>query len=306
MPNFRGSTGYGKKFLNAGNKQWGEKMQDDVTWGVKYLVSQGSRRPEAGRDHGRLVRRLRDARRRRLHARPLRGGGRHRRPVEPDHAARVDPAVLGGGPDHLPRADGQSEDARGQGSAREAVAAPLRAEDQDAAARRPGRERPAREEGRGRADRDRAARSRLPRRVHPRPRRGPRLRAPGQQHGAVGGVREVLREAPRRPRAAGHDAGGRRAAQGDHGRPEDRRAHEEGGGLRRGRPEARRHPGRGQRELPGEDRGQRPDDPDAGHPRDQGGERHLGRHRDRADADGTDDATRRCSTTARWRRASAR
>jgi dipeptidyl aminopeptidase/acylaminoacyl peptidase len=41
MPNFRGSTGYGKKFLNAGNKQWGEKMQDDVTWGVKYLVSQG-------------------------------------------------------------------------------------------------------------------------------------------------------------------------------------------------------------------------------------------------------------------------
>ncbi|HXY39989.1 MAG TPA: S9 family peptidase [Vicinamibacteria bacterium] len=41
MPNFRGSTGYGKKFLNAGNKQWGEKMQDDITWGVRYLVAQG-------------------------------------------------------------------------------------------------------------------------------------------------------------------------------------------------------------------------------------------------------------------------
>ena len=39
QPNFRGSTGYGKKFLNAGNKQWGDKMQDDVTWGVKYLGS---------------------------------------------------------------------------------------------------------------------------------------------------------------------------------------------------------------------------------------------------------------------------
>ena len=39
QPNFRGSTGYGKKFLNAGNKQWGDKMQDDVTWGVKYLVA---------------------------------------------------------------------------------------------------------------------------------------------------------------------------------------------------------------------------------------------------------------------------
>ena len=31
------------------------------------------------------------------------------------------------------------------------------------------------------------------------PRRGPRLPAPGQQHGAVGRVREVLREAPGRP-----------------------------------------------------------------------------------------------------------
>ena len=42
QPNFRGSTGYGKKFLDAGNKQWGDKMQDDLTWGVKYLVAQGT------------------------------------------------------------------------------------------------------------------------------------------------------------------------------------------------------------------------------------------------------------------------
>jgi dienelactone hydrolase len=46
QPNFRGSAGYGKKFLNAGNKQWGEKMQDDVTWGVKYLVAQGIADPK--------------------------------------------------------------------------------------------------------------------------------------------------------------------------------------------------------------------------------------------------------------------
>jgi dipeptidyl aminopeptidase/acylaminoacyl peptidase len=45
-PNFRGSTGYGKKFLNAGNRQWGEKMQDDVTWGVKYLIAQGIADPK--------------------------------------------------------------------------------------------------------------------------------------------------------------------------------------------------------------------------------------------------------------------
>jgi dipeptidyl aminopeptidase/acylaminoacyl peptidase len=46
QPNFRGSTGYGKKFLNAGNKRWGETMQDDVTWGVKYLVAQGIADPK--------------------------------------------------------------------------------------------------------------------------------------------------------------------------------------------------------------------------------------------------------------------
>jgi dipeptidyl aminopeptidase/acylaminoacyl peptidase len=44
--NFRGSTGYGKKFLDAGNNEWGRKMQDDVTWGVKYLVEQGIADPK--------------------------------------------------------------------------------------------------------------------------------------------------------------------------------------------------------------------------------------------------------------------
>jgi len=41
QPNFRASTGYGKKFQNAGNNQWGDKMQDDLTWGVKHLVAEG-------------------------------------------------------------------------------------------------------------------------------------------------------------------------------------------------------------------------------------------------------------------------
>jgi dipeptidyl aminopeptidase/acylaminoacyl peptidase len=41
QPNFRGSTGYGKKFLNAGNGEWGRKMQDDLTWGVKALAAAG-------------------------------------------------------------------------------------------------------------------------------------------------------------------------------------------------------------------------------------------------------------------------
>jgi dienelactone hydrolase len=46
QPNFRGSTGYGKKFIDAANKQWGDKMQDDVTWGAKYLIAQGIADPK--------------------------------------------------------------------------------------------------------------------------------------------------------------------------------------------------------------------------------------------------------------------
>lgn len=47
QPNFRASTGYGKKFLNAGNKEWGTGyMQHDITWGVKYLIDKGIVDPE--------------------------------------------------------------------------------------------------------------------------------------------------------------------------------------------------------------------------------------------------------------------
>ena len=41
QPNFRGSTGYGKKFLNDGNNTWGTGiMQHDLTDAVKYLVEE--------------------------------------------------------------------------------------------------------------------------------------------------------------------------------------------------------------------------------------------------------------------------
>lgn len=39
--NFRGSTGYGRKFLEASYKQWGQAMQDDITDGVNWLIAQG-------------------------------------------------------------------------------------------------------------------------------------------------------------------------------------------------------------------------------------------------------------------------
>jgi dipeptidyl aminopeptidase/acylaminoacyl peptidase len=40
QPNFRGSTGYGKAFVAAGNREWGRQMQDDLTDGVNWLVAQ--------------------------------------------------------------------------------------------------------------------------------------------------------------------------------------------------------------------------------------------------------------------------
>jgi dipeptidyl aminopeptidase/acylaminoacyl peptidase len=47
QPNFRGSTGYGKRFLNLGNDQWGTgTMQHDLSDGVKWLVEQGIADPE--------------------------------------------------------------------------------------------------------------------------------------------------------------------------------------------------------------------------------------------------------------------
>ncbi len=41
QPQFRGSTGFGYAHERAGYRQWGQRMQDDVTDGVKDLISQG-------------------------------------------------------------------------------------------------------------------------------------------------------------------------------------------------------------------------------------------------------------------------
>ena len=41
QPNFRGSTGYGRDFLEAGYGEWGRKMQTDLSDGVRWLAGQG-------------------------------------------------------------------------------------------------------------------------------------------------------------------------------------------------------------------------------------------------------------------------
>lgn len=54
--NFRGSTGFGKDFLNAGNKQWGLKMHDDlidaVGWAVRAGIAQDDKVAIMGGSYG--------------------------------------------------------------------------------------------------------------------------------------------------------------------------------------------------------------------------------------------------------------
>lgn len=44
--NYRGSTGYGKKFWIAGFKQWGRDIQDDISDGTKWLIEKGIADPD--------------------------------------------------------------------------------------------------------------------------------------------------------------------------------------------------------------------------------------------------------------------
>ena len=44
--NFRGSTGFGRKYWEASFKQWGKTMQNDITDGVEWLVKQGIADPK--------------------------------------------------------------------------------------------------------------------------------------------------------------------------------------------------------------------------------------------------------------------
>ena len=44
--NFRSSVGFGKQFLNAGDKEWGGKMHDDLVDAVKWCIENGYADPE--------------------------------------------------------------------------------------------------------------------------------------------------------------------------------------------------------------------------------------------------------------------
>ena len=86
--NYRGSTGYGKAFVNAGDREWGGKMHDDLLDAVAYAVGQGWADPARVAIYGGSYGGYAALVGRGVHPGrvPLRGG--HRRPVEPEDADR--------------------------------------------------------------------------------------------------------------------------------------------------------------------------------------------------------------------------
>ena len=96
--NYRGSTGYGRKFWEASFKKWGQEMQNDVTDGAKWLISEGIADPERVGIYGAFLRRLRHIGRIDLHAGSLRVRGRLRRRLEFAYLHESNPALLGAVP----------------------------------------------------------------------------------------------------------------------------------------------------------------------------------------------------------------
>lgn len=43
--NFRGSSGFGRQFMDAGDREWGARMQDDLTDAVQWAIAQGHADP---------------------------------------------------------------------------------------------------------------------------------------------------------------------------------------------------------------------------------------------------------------------
>ena len=46
QPNFRGSSGYGRRFERAGDREWGGAIQDDIRAGTEWLIAEGVADPE--------------------------------------------------------------------------------------------------------------------------------------------------------------------------------------------------------------------------------------------------------------------
>ena len=85
--NYRGSTGFGKKFINAANGEWSGKMHDDLLDAVKWAVDKKIAEPDKvaimGGSYGGYATLVGLT----FTPETFRLRRRHRRPVEPGHAA---------------------------------------------------------------------------------------------------------------------------------------------------------------------------------------------------------------------------
>ena len=207
--NFRGSTGFGKEFVNAANHEWAGRMHDDLIDAVKLGRRPGYRRPGAGGGDGRQLRRLRHPGRHDLHAGDLRLRRRHRRPFQPGHPARVHTALLGapGRPVRKPRRG--PPDRRGPGVPAAAVAPDVRRPHPPPPADRPGGKRSQGEAVGVGPDRAGDAGEGDPGDLRPLPGRGPRVRPSGEQPFLLRGDRGFPGELPGRPLRAGRGRPGR-------------------------------------------------------------------------------------------------
>ena len=149
MPNVRGSTGYGKTFLEARQRLPARGLLQGHRRALR--LDRHAARPRRGPDHGagRQLRRPHDAGRRDLLQRPHPLRRRRRRPLEPRHVPREHVRIPPGPAPRRVRRRARSEDARLPGEDR---AAEQRREDQEAALRDPGLQRSARAADRVGAD----------------------------------------------------------------------------------------------------------------------------------------------------------
>ena len=200
--NFRGSTGFGKKFLNAGDQEWGRKMHDDlldaVDWAVKQGIADRDRVAIMGGSYGGYA--------------TLAGltftpevfscGVDIVGPSNLETLLATIPPYWAPFFENLTRRVGDPRTEEGRKLLQGALAAQFRRRHRQAAADRPGRQRPARQAGRVRPDRRGHAGQGPPGHLRALSRRGPRLRRAREPHLVLRHRRGLPRRAPGRPRRA--------------------------------------------------------------------------------------------------------
>jgi len=209
--NYRGSTGFGKAFVNAANFEWAGKMHDDLIDAVDWAIGQGIADPARvaimGTSYG-----LFGFGRLDVHAREIRLRRRSRRPLQSPNTSEYDPRILDDVEIGVEGADGRLHHRGGAAVPGGTVAAQSRRPYRAAAANRPGCQRRACQTLGVGADRRRNAATQHPcdlcvlslRRPRPRPARKPPLLHGRRRSLPHGSSRSSLRAGRRRLRGL-HD-----------------------------------------------------------------------------------------------------